>query len=173
MVARYSRDDVLPALRAQLHVLRAIRRGWFPLTPQARGAKSPLQEVGIDVSNSAPLLVPPGVDPVGEQVDAGTDTEDTSNSSSCSSSDSESEIVEDEVDGEEDAVAQQPQFLVNRITACFHAVISLNGRCGRACAPRCPVDAPHWELFDTDPVDLEDALVPCSHSACVRILEQV
>ena len=131
------------------------------MTPQARGAKSPLQEVGIDVSNSAPLLVPPGVDPVGEQVDAGTDTEDTSNSSSCSSSDSESEMVEDEVDGEEDAVAQRPPFLVNRITACFHAVISLNGRCGRACAPRCPVDAPHWELFDTDPVDLEDALVPC------------
>ena len=35
------------------------------------------------------------------------------------------------------------------------------------------VDVPHWELFDTDPVDLEDALVPCSHSACVKILEQV
>ena len=53
---------------------------WFPLTPQARGAKSPLQEVRIDVSNSATLLVPPGVDLVGEQVDAGTDTEDTSSS---------------------------------------------------------------------------------------------
>ena len=84
-----------------------------------------------------------------------------------------SERAEDEVDDDEDAVAQQSQLLVNRITACFHAVISLNGRCGRACAPRCPVDAPHWEMIDTDPADLDDALVPCSHYACVRILEQL
>ena len=28
MVARYSRDDVLPVLRAQLQVLRAIRRAY-------------------------------------------------------------------------------------------------------------------------------------------------
>lgn len=44
MVAKYSRDDVLPALRAQLQVLKALRRGWVPLTPQARGGMEGMLE---------------------------------------------------------------------------------------------------------------------------------
>ena len=44
MASKYSRDDVLPALRAQLHVLHHVRQGWVPLTPQARGSSPPASE---------------------------------------------------------------------------------------------------------------------------------
>ena len=40
----YSRDDVWPALRAQLSVWEAIHRGFTPMLPQHRGGQNPLQE---------------------------------------------------------------------------------------------------------------------------------
>ena len=40
----YSRDDVWPALRAQLSVWEAIQRGFTPMLPQHRGGQNPLQE---------------------------------------------------------------------------------------------------------------------------------
>ena len=45
----YSRDDVWPALRAQLSVWEAIHKGFTPMLPQHRGGQNPLQE-------SMPLL---------------------------------------------------------------------------------------------------------------------
>ena len=47
MVSKYCRDDVLPALRGQLQVIKAIRSGWSPLRPQRRGAKQPCEEVSL------------------------------------------------------------------------------------------------------------------------------
>ena len=40
----YSRDDVWPALRAQLSVWEAIQRGFTPMLPQHWGGQNPLQE---------------------------------------------------------------------------------------------------------------------------------
>ena len=40
----YSRDDVWPALRAQLSVWEAVARGFTPMLPQHRGGQNPLQE---------------------------------------------------------------------------------------------------------------------------------
>ncbi|CAE7241641.1 unnamed protein product [Symbiodinium microadriaticum] len=40
----YSRDDVWPALRAQLAVWEAVHRGFTPMLPQHRGGQNPLQE---------------------------------------------------------------------------------------------------------------------------------
>lgn len=40
----YSRDDVWPALRAQLAVWEAVARGFTPMLPQHRGGQNPLQE---------------------------------------------------------------------------------------------------------------------------------
>ena len=40
----YSRDDIWPALRAQLSVWEAIQRGFTPMLPQHRGGQNPLQE---------------------------------------------------------------------------------------------------------------------------------
>ena len=40
----YSRDDIWPALRAQLSVWEALQRGFTPMLPQHRGGQNPLQE---------------------------------------------------------------------------------------------------------------------------------
>ena len=40
----YSRDDVWPALRAQLAVWEAVHRGFIPMLPQHRGGQNPLRE---------------------------------------------------------------------------------------------------------------------------------
>ena len=52
-----------PALRAQLKVLRSIRAGWCPLTPQACGGKEPLKEVNITSAVAAPLVIRAGLGP--------------------------------------------------------------------------------------------------------------
>ena len=59
MVREYGRDDVLPALRAQWKVLKAIWGGWVPLTPQARGGKSPVAEYELEVKPRNHMGAPP------------------------------------------------------------------------------------------------------------------
>ena len=167
MAAKYSRDDVLPALRAQLKVLRSIRAGWCPLTPQARGGKEPLKEVNITSAAAAPLVIPAGLEPPAVQGESDTDSESSRSSSSSSSSSVDS--CGEEVSGEE-AVVKSGVFLINRITGCFHAAVSIKDRIGRACAPLRCVKAPHWESTGCHPVEDDDELVPCSHAACAAYL---
>ena len=52
-VALYSRDDTHEALQAQRSVLLALRQGWRPALPIARGAQRPLLEadVSLDMAN--------------------------------------------------------------------------------------------------------------------------
>lgn len=40
----YSRDDVHGALKLQTEVIRAVQRGWRPVTPLSRGGQKPLEE---------------------------------------------------------------------------------------------------------------------------------
>ena len=40
----YSRDDIWPALRAQLQLWEAIHSGFLPMLPQHRGGQLPVQE---------------------------------------------------------------------------------------------------------------------------------
>jgi hypothetical protein len=167
MAAKYSRDDVLPALRAQLKVLRSIRAGWCPLTPQARGGKEPLKEVNITSAAAAPLVIPAGLEPPAVQGESDTDSESSRSSSSSSSSSVDS--CGEEVSGEE-AVVKSGVFLISSMTGCFHAAVSIKDRIGRACAPLRCVKAPHWESTGCHPVEDDDELVPCSHAACAAYL---
>ena len=47
MVAKYSRNDVLPAFRAQFHVIKAVRADWTPWAPQAPGGFATVAGVAI------------------------------------------------------------------------------------------------------------------------------
>jgi len=97
MAAKYSRDDVLPALRAQLQVLKALRRGWVPLTPQARGGAMPVEETVVDLSCKDALEYAKALDPFLAR-SASTqmsDTESDSESASASSSDDDLAVVEE------------------------------------------------------------------------------
>ena len=101
LVTKYSCDDVLPALRAQLRVLQAIRGGRVPLAPQSWGAQHLVAETAL-----AALLEPlegrflSGLIPARSRdrdlaSDAETEVSDDEDSSSSSSSESEANIDSD------------------------------------------------------------------------------
>ena len=76
---KYGRDDVLPALRGQLKVVQAIRRGWCPLTPQARGARRPFPEARL-LPKPSPLAS--ALLRLGKEDDRGEDMDSESGSES-------------------------------------------------------------------------------------------
>ena len=95
MAAKYSRDDVLPAVRAQLQVLKALRCGWVPLTPQARGGATPVEETALDLSCKDMLEYPKALDPFLAR-SASTEMSDTeSDSESASAFSSDADAPED------------------------------------------------------------------------------
>ncbi|CAE7460662.1 ppsC, partial [Symbiodinium sp. KB8] len=51
----YSRDDILPMLRLQRLVVDAVRSGFLPLQPMARGLAEPLPELPVTLPSSASL----------------------------------------------------------------------------------------------------------------------
>ena len=116
MVAKYSRDDVLPALRAQFHVIKAVRAGWTPWAPQARGGLQPLQELPLPQVQRDELVAPPwlatfrGADDSDE-----TASESDSGASSCSSTDLDATSESEEIGG---AAHQRLHgaYVVNQIT---------------------------------------------------------
>ena len=63
-VSLYSRDDILPMLRLQRLVVDAVRSGFRPLQPMARGLNEPLPDfpVVLPSSNSLPELGPLSAD---------------------------------------------------------------------------------------------------------------
>ena len=174
MVQKYGRDDVLPALRAQLVVARAIRGGWCPLTPQARGARQPCPEEPLAPAPSALRGAPLGLD-ICASGTSDTESESDENESEVESSVSSvcGELLE--ADDEEDVVPGPAQlvggkFLVNCRSHKFHAVILAGGSLRRACAPSQSVDEPHWEVRSEDPSTSIGAFIPCSHAACGLLL---
>ena len=70
MTTKYSRDDVLPALRAQLKVLDSVRGGWVPLTPQARGSLPPVPESALSGPLHRLVWTPLGLAAAGPGLDA-------------------------------------------------------------------------------------------------------
>ena len=162
MAGTYSRDDVLLGLRAQLKILRAIRRGWCPLTPQGRGGKTPLAEAGIDWCKAEALRIPSGLDcNVGETSDTESDVSEGELSDSSSSCSSGASVVSEPL---QVVASRGEQFVVNRLTHCFHRAVNMDGRVGRACNPAQHLHATHWEIWSSDPA--EEMFLPCAHSAC-------
>ena len=168
LAAKYSRDDVLPAVRAQLQVLKALRCGWVPLTPQARGGATPVEETALDLSCKDMLEYPKALDPFLAR-SASTEMSDTeSDSESASASSSDADAPEDWApDAATSTVKKNGAYIVNRVTRFVHAAVaSSEGHIGRACAPSQPVSAQHWEVWDTDPLNTAEAYIPCRHAAC-------
>ena len=126
MVAKYSRNDVLPAFRAQFHVIKAVRADWTPWAPQApETALQPLQELPLPQVQRDELVAPPwlatfrGADDSDE-----TASESDSGASSCSSTDLDATSESEEIGG---AAHQRLHgaYVVNQITFCYHAAVVL------------------------------------------------
>ena len=183
MVTKYSRDDVLPALRAQLRVLQAIRGGWVPLAPQSRGAQHPVAETAL----TAPLvplegrfwsgLIPARSSDWDPASDAETEVSDDEDSSSSSSSESEAHVDSDlEKDKEvehdlRNSTVVPGVFIVNTSSAFYHAAVELGSKqFGRACAPCRAIKQPQWEVWHSDPSASGEVFFPCAHGACSSCL---
>ena len=178
MAQKYGREDVLPALRGQLAVVQAIRGGWVPLTPQVRGARRPVPECRLAFKTAKLEIIPMGLS-AAERSEDDTDAEsesDGSTISSCSSSVSEEMEAEDACcDEEDDQISRgqllQDMYVVNCLSARFHAAVILD--CGvvrRACAPSKDIDDLHWQVWKEDPSLKATPFEPCNHLACAQVL---
>ena len=171
MACKYSRDDVLPALRAQLTVLQNIRAGWVPLTPQSRGASPPVQETSLGLLRSLPK-VPPGLQIPG----LATGIQGGRSDGESSSTDQDSSGSESSSDGSCSDIEERPastarvaagMYMVNTLTSYYHVAVCLGvDEYGRACAPRQVLRSPQWEVWCDDPAESDEVLLPCAHAAC-------
>ena len=168
----YSRDDVWGPLQLQAKLVAAVRGGWRPLTPQARGAMPPLSEPPVAVANlpvDASLAEAPA-EPCDE-------TDSSSGSSLCSSTES---AVTDEADYVAHETLEFPEdcLLVNWTSMRFHAArpcdaapsrrtLLLGGRRWRAaCGALLPQAAGCCEVRGSAP----GGAVACSRGACAAAL---
>ena len=171
MVSLYGRDDVLPALRAQWRVLSCVREGWVPLTPQGRGGSMPAKEGPPQPAPPAPCQPPPGVGAwkMCAKGDSDTDTESETSSSSLSSSDEESCDDAAFAEDHQQAVVTKG-FLLNRMSRCFHGVVSIGGEPRRACAPLRELEPRRWVFLEQDPCEQDGTFLPCGHTACAKLV---
>ena len=168
----YSRDDVWGPLQLQAKLVAAVRGGWRPLTPQARGAAPPMVEPPVAVANvsvGASLSAAPA-EPCDE-------SESSSGSSVCSSTESAaSDLIEDAV--QEPTELPEDCLLVNWSSMRFHAArpcdaapsrrsLLLGGRRWRAaCGALLPQAPGCCEVRGSAPA----GAAACSRQACAVAL---
>ena len=128
-VRLYSRDDVWGPLRLQFQIVSALRSGWRPLTPQARGARPPLPEPPVSLDGEAvcpPALLSPPVLPLASASQQPIDEPAENSSGSSVDSDASSAHGRSEADSESAAgagVLPGDMVLANLISGVYHAAI--------------------------------------------------
>ena len=102
---KYSRDDVIQALRAQLTTLTCVKQRWRPLAAQGRGGRHPVAELPLAAKPSGLQETVPGLRPFSGSSCFTRRSDDESAGSSSSSSSSDGCASADEAaKGEEAAV---------------------------------------------------------------------
>ena len=103
-----------------------------------------------------------------------TDSESGSESSGASSCDSGWSDEEKGVDSATTPMSAQcvcGMFIVNRLSARFHAAVLIeDGALRRACAICKDIDDLRWEVWKEDPSASAAAFEPCLHPACAKVL---
>ncbi|CAE8603448.1 unnamed protein product [Polarella glacialis] len=182
MARKYSRDDVLPALRAQWAILVSVQGGWIPMTAQRRGGRPPVREGTPSLHSSAALVEPKFLkSAVSFRGTVKPEVEEKSSSSSDSSSDSEDESSNSVVpraircEARGDVRKESGIWLCNLRSGCYHSAV--RSECGsgigsdglwynRACKPTASVIESLWSLTKIDPAVSPDSLMPCGNKAC-------
>ena len=160
MVDKYSRDDVIQALRAQSTTLTCVKQGWQPLAPQARGGRQPVAELPLAVKTSVLQETVPGLRARGAHDETESESDSERGSDDCASAD-ENEKGEEAAGN---AKVVQVIFLLSSLSLCFHAAVLLkDGNYGRVCAPRRAVPEPHWKVPKQHPLEGKANHVPFSY----------
>ena len=166
-VAKYSRDDVVPQLRCQRVLLKALAEGWVPHIPLERGmerlhlASQHHQVTGI---------VQPGPSVVREAGEVADDSSATSHSDSDSDSgaSSDTECVSDLDAEEEKQSGWKGPWMLNVLSGIIaHRACMIQGKkqaeVALACRPgACLHDG--YQQWDTDPCLV--GFMPCRHRGC-------
>ena len=174
-VEKYRRDDVLPALRCQRSVIKAVRAGWVPCTALARGI------VAVPEKDPGALLVQrcePG------EMESDTETEDEDDGSDASSmlaadcdeldTDSvQSDALSAASDAENEVLLEAGPWILNLVSGWYHravrrepstrAAASEEAQYGKACRPGGEL-GDRYEVRTKDPG--MEGFSPCHHSAC-------
>ena len=176
-VVKYGRDDVLPQLRCQESILRAIWRGFVPVTPLQRGV------AGLrDDPQVISALIPANANniPVLQSVDTESESDEESRpreGDNLPLEDDEEDLDSDgpsAIDVEDaDVLEDEGPWVVNATSGVFHKAVLLasdakglewKGRqWGRACHPRDPISTQN-ELVHLDP--FVQGFQRCGHSGC-------
>ena len=168
-VPKYGRDDLVPQIRCQQHVLEAVARGWEPVVPLKRG----LVELPMVQGNSvAPRTA--------ESVTAGSDDDDTwmiegahdmkqegfgsTDDSGVDSSSSEEEQASVNGGTESPRIALTPAagWILNTVTGVAHIAADREGL-ALACRPQLELSG-NYQHWSSNPSVL--GFAACQHSGC-------
>eukprot|EP00439_Symbiodinium_sp_Y106_P042648 s1819_g5.t1 len=167
MVEKYSRDDVIQALRAQLTTLTCVKQRWRPLAAQGRGGRHPVAELPLAAKPSGLQETVPGLRPFRA---ARASHDDLTTSLRGLPAPPVAAMVAPAPtrrQREKRQLLTQTLFLLNNLSLCFHAAVLLeDGSYGRACAPRRALTEPNWQVLTEHPLDGRANRVPCSHISC-------
>jgi hypothetical protein len=183
LAKRYSRDDVLPALRAQAAVVTAIRSGWLPLTPQARGSRQPQVELPLpyptEQLTSMPIYISYQINHTPSSTDqlpaASLKGQEDSSDDCSSSSSSDSSVAEQTASRPSHSssrwISCTDRWLLNSRTGIYHMAMSSADSESSSLCTGCNTlsvcSAKHWSLLSSDPADDPTASVhACTRRGC-------
>ena len=168
-VPKYGRDDLVPQIRCQQHVIQALVNGWEPVVPLKRGlVELPIQQgtslasrtaesVTDDSADDAALLAE-GVQDVKQEV-LGSADESGLDSSSC---DEEQDPVNGGEDSPKTVGTPSNGWVLNTVTGVAHLAADRESL-ALACRPKLELNG-NYQHWSSNPLVL--GFAPCQHSGC-------
>ena len=172
-VEKYRRDDVLPALRCQRSIVRAVQNGWVPCTALARGLVAVQEQDPRELLLAGHCELDSDTEAEAESDDPDLDGLDASDADSVQS---DALSVASEPEG--DVLDYQGPWILNVATGWFHrsvqcesadssCMLQYDGRIiGKACRPSSAL-GDHYEVRLLDPG--LDGFCACRHGACFGV----
>ena len=167
---RYGRDDTMHALRLQRAVIDALKDGWRPLMPQARGGQHPIPEKELPALGCK-FLWPSFVQNLSAHMaseDAHIDVsipKQRHRSSSSSTSSSSSSSKSRPASPKRDPACKVEGLLLNQISRIGHVSIWADDQWVPACGAKISKNASSLTMASTLPADFE----LCQRKGCVDL----
>ena len=168
-VPKYGRDDLVPQIRCQQHVIQALVSGWEPVVPLKRGlVELPIQqgkslacctaESVTDDSEDDAALLAEGVQDLKQEVLGSADESGLDSSSS----DEEQDPVNGGEDSPKTVGTPSNGWVLNTVTGVAHLAADRESL-ALACRPKLELNG-NYQHWSSNPLVL--GFAPCQHSGC-------